>query len=320
MREVRDLVSIILPTYNDEKTVRSTLESLIRLAYDQKEILIVDDGSTDNTPAIVSEYRNHEGVQVIQTTHHGRSHTRNLGFKNARGSLVFFAESDAIYDPNYLTRTTAHFEDPQVGGVLPIGDVLTPESLVEKCLDIEMRIRNAKALANRLKPISAWVYRADVFRQAGGFDERLEVAEDQDLATRVRRLGYDIVYEPSINWWHPAQRSVLDLVKRSARHGRSRIPYCLKYPRKIPFVYLGILSLFTLFLLLSPISSIFPLSALLLLGVVVLTEAIQTLRDGWSVTEDRKYLVILPLLGVVRSLSFTIGFIVGLALFLFSRR
>jgi len=317
---MQDLVSIILPTFNDEKTVRNALESLIKLSYEPKEILVVDDGSTDKTPTIIEEYSSLGMVKAIQIIHHGRSYARNHGFENAHGSLVFFAESDAIYDPNYLTRTVGHFTDPKVGGVLPMGNILNPKSIVEKCMDVEMRIRNAKAQANRLRPISAWVYRADVFRQVGGFDERLEVAEDQDLAIRVRGLGYDIIHEPSINWWHPSPRSVFGIIRRSARHGRMRIPFCLKYPRRIPFTYLGIFFFCAVCFLLSFASPIFPLAALLLLGAAVLAETIQTLRDGWNVTEDRRYLAVLPFLGVVRSLTFTIGFIVGSALFLFSRR
>jgi cellulose synthase/poly-beta-1,6-N-acetylglucosamine synthase-like glycosyltransferase len=317
---MQNLVSIILPTFNDEKTVKSTLESLVRLSYEPKEILVVDDGSTDETLKTIEAYKKQGLIQATETPHHGRSHARNLGFKNARGPIVFFAESDAIYDPDYLTKTVSHLTDPRVGGVLSMGDILNPKSLVEKCMDVEMRIRNARALANKLKPISAWVYRADALKRAGGFDERLEVAEDQDLAIRVRDLGYEIVYEPTVNWWHPAPRSLLDLISRSARHGRKRIPFCIKHPRKTPFTYLGLTLLFLVLLALWLISPVFPILALATLAATVGVEAFRTRREGWEITKERRYLTILPLLGFTRSLSFTVGFIVGAISFPFSRR
>lgn len=317
---MQDLVSIILPTFNDERTVGNTLESLVRLSYEPREILIVDDGSTDGTLKTMEAYKKQGLIQVTETPHRGRSHARNLGFKNARGPIVFFAESDAIYDPDYLTKTVRHLADPRVGGVLSMGDILDPKSLVEKCMDVEMHIRNTRALAKKMKPISAWVYRADALKRVGGFDERLEVAEDQDLAIRVRSLGYDIVYEPTINWWHPASRNLLDLISRSARHGRKRILFCIKHPRKTPFTYLGLTLLFLVLLALWLISPVFPIIALATLAATLGAEVVRTLREGWGIAKDRRYLLILPFLGFMRSLSFTIGFILGVISFPFSNR
>lgn len=101
--------SIVVPTYNEENDIRETIESLIRLDYPEKEILIVDD-STDGTPEIVNEYSD-RGVVLIHPGGGGRCEARNLGVMSSQGEIVCILNADVRPRQDFLERLKAHYEN-----------------------------------------------------------------------------------------------------------------------------------------------------------------------------------------------------------------
>jgi glycosyltransferase involved in cell wall biosynthesis len=101
--------TIVVPTYNEEKDIVETLDALIALDYDDKEILIVDD-STDSTPKIVKSYEN-KGVQLIHPGGGGRCEARNLGIKQATGEIVCILNADVRLPSDFLQRIAFHYEN-----------------------------------------------------------------------------------------------------------------------------------------------------------------------------------------------------------------
>ena len=102
-------LSIIIPVYNAEKHLKNCLDSLIGSLKDDIEIIPVDDGSTDGSPAICDEYRNrYEQISVIHQDNGGASAARNAGLKKARGRYVTFIDSDDKTDPGYIERIREH--------------------------------------------------------------------------------------------------------------------------------------------------------------------------------------------------------------------
>src|SRR5258706_937345 len=91
-------ISVVVCTYNDSKTIRDALTALSNLSYLNYEVIIVNDGSTDNTPGIVSEFE----VKLINSVNMGLSHARNLGMHAARGEIVAYIDDDAFPDPDWL--------------------------------------------------------------------------------------------------------------------------------------------------------------------------------------------------------------------------
>jgi len=102
-------ISIVVPTYNEQKDIAGTLEALIALDYVQKEILIVDD-STDDTPAIVQSYEK-QGVVLIRPGGGGRCEARNLGITKATGDIVCILNADVRPRRDFLQRVAKHYQD-----------------------------------------------------------------------------------------------------------------------------------------------------------------------------------------------------------------
>lgn len=98
------LISVIMPVYNGERFLQEAIDSVLCQTFPDFELLIIDDGSTDNTSAILEKYQNEPKIRIFQGRHQGVSAARNLGVSNARGGFVAFIDSDDRYDPNGLEK------------------------------------------------------------------------------------------------------------------------------------------------------------------------------------------------------------------------
>lgn len=304
-------VSIILPTYNDGDCIERCLNSLIDMRYDKKEIIVVDDGSIDQTKDVLQKYKKNGHITAIHTSHKGRSHARNTGMEMSSGEILFFAEADGVYHPDYITKTIEHFKNPSVGGVLASGRVLNPCSIVQKCINVEFEIREFKMKEGSLSPISAWVFRTWLFKQLGGYDENLEVAEDQDIAIRVREMGYQIAYHPEVLWWHPAPNSLIEFMINAYYHGRERIPFVKKHPEKKPIKQLFLLASLTIIITISTFYQEF-IPIFLVLGVITYFSMLGRIVRLRRNINGKRYLLILPILSVIRATSLAVGYLMGL--------
>src|SRR2546430_5882272 len=116
-------VSVVVCTYNGRRTIRDCLEGLSRLAYPNYEVIVVDDGSTDDTAAVVRRY----DCRLIRTENRGLANARNTGLEAATGEIVAYIDDDAYPDPEWLTYLAATFMSTThaaVGGpnIAPTGD------------------------------------------------------------------------------------------------------------------------------------------------------------------------------------------------------
>ena len=97
------MISIIVPVYNSEKTLRECINSILCQSYCDFEVIIIDDGSTDNSPVICREMAEQdERVVVIHVENQGVSHARNVGMKKSKGDYICFVDSDDTIKPDYL--------------------------------------------------------------------------------------------------------------------------------------------------------------------------------------------------------------------------
>ena len=95
--------SIIIPVYNVEKYIKRCLDSVFNQTFNDFEVIVVDDGSTDKTNTICNDYcKNNENMKVIHTEHVGVSASRNIGINNASGEYILFLDSDDYIDKNSL--------------------------------------------------------------------------------------------------------------------------------------------------------------------------------------------------------------------------
>jgi glycosyltransferase involved in cell wall biosynthesis len=186
--------SVIIPLYNMERHIRRSLDSVLAQTFADFEVVVVDDGSTDNGPAIVQSY-NDQRIRLVQQANAGVSAARNRGIAEAKGLWVAFLDADDEYRPPLLQRfheTISLF--PEVGAVysrLAIcwGDKLTDISTNSNCSPMLVKDYFAFLLDGKNGGYgfhaSSTTIRADVFGKAGLFPLGVKYAEDVDMWYRI---------------------------------------------------------------------------------------------------------------------------------------
>ncbi len=193
-------VSVIIPTYNRGWILRETIDSVLAQDYADYELIVVDDGSTDNTREILDSYG--QDILVLQQSNKGVSAARNRGIAESRAQLVAFLDSDDLWLPQKLVRQVEFFEsnpDALIGQ--------TEEIWVRNGVRVNPKKRHHKfsgmmfepSLALCLVSPSAVMISKILFDIVGLFDESLPACEDYDLWLRVScRYPVYLIDEPLI--------------------------------------------------------------------------------------------------------------------------
>ncbi|MFH1679052.1 MAG: glycosyltransferase, partial [Candidatus Eisenbacteria bacterium] len=225
-------VSVVVCTHNGEKTIRRCCESLMRLEYPSYEVIAVDDGSTDGTPAILGEFP----FRVVRKTNGGLSRARNTGIAHARGEIVAFIDDDAYPDPHwlqYLARSFLEGDHAGVGGP----NILPPESgMVAECVSHSpggpTHVLVSDEEAEHI-PGCNMAFRKAALEEIAGFDPRFVVAgDDVDLCWRLQRQGYKLGFSHGAVVWHYRRDSAWKYLKQQMNYGRAEAMLEVKWPEK----------------------------------------------------------------------------------------
>jgi len=196
-------VSILVPAYNEEKTIGKTLKSLLNLNYpkDKLEIIAINDGSTDNTLKIMKKFEKY-GVKVIDKPNGGKASALNAGLKKAKGEIIVCMDADSVVSKNALKYTLGYFNDPKVGAVASSLKVYKPKNFWQKMQFVEyiynVFLRKVLALMDSVfvVPGPFGLYRRKVLEEVGGWEEG-NLTEDMELTMRIQKAGYKV--EASLN-------------------------------------------------------------------------------------------------------------------------
>ena len=193
-------VSVIIPTYNRGWILRQAVDSVLGQDFEDFELIVVDDGSTDNTREILAAYGN--DIVVLEQNNRGVSAARNRGIASASAPLIAFLDSDDLWKPQKLTRQIEFFSaEPQTL------ICQTEEIWIRNGVRVNPKKRHHKfsgmifepSLALCLVSPSAVMMRSELFERVGMFDESLPACEDYDLWLRVScRYPVDLIDEPLI--------------------------------------------------------------------------------------------------------------------------
>jgi len=305
-------VSVIVPAYNAERTIERCLHALKNQHYprDFYEIIMVDDGSCDNTKNVVLGYHD---VRYIRQENSGPATARNNGAKEAKGEIILFTDSDCAPETDWIKEMVAPFDNPEIIAVK--GAYKTEQrGLVARFAQLEFEERfellKSKESIDMVDTYSAG-YRKDTFLRLKGFDTSFPVAnnEDTELSYRMSKLGYKMVFNP-------------DSIKRYARlkfwRGYWRAVVYKKFPDKMlkdtytpQTLKLQILFLF-LFCLAIPFA-IFSNIVLCLLIFIVLCFFVLTMPFiTLAIRKDRYISIFAPILLGVRAGSLGFGMLWGM--------
>ena len=192
----RPFVSIIIPAFNSEKTIAATVRSAKAVAYDRKEIIVVND-SKDMTPRICRKL----GVRVIQNRKRmGKCHALNLAAKKAKGDILFFLDADTTVDSDAVSKIIPWFSRKKIAVVSPRYVAQESRKLLPKLASIENKFDSSLFKAHMFfgSMISfrgcGVAIRRSFFEKAGGWSETL--IEDVDFAAKTLKSGKKIQYEP----------------------------------------------------------------------------------------------------------------------------
>ena len=225
-------ISVIVCTYNGSRTLRECLSELKKLRYPDYEVIVVDDGSRDQSPVIARE----AGVRLISTENRGLSSARNTGMEAANGEIVVYIDDDAYPDPDWLTYLAATFRSTQhaaVGGpnFAPPGDGSIAECVVN-APGGPVHVLLTDTLAEHI-PGCNMAFRRSCLLEIGGFDAAFRVAgDDVDLCWRIQQRGWTIGFSPAAVVWHHRRNSVMAYWKQQQGYGKAEALLERKWPEK----------------------------------------------------------------------------------------
>jgi cellulose synthase/poly-beta-1,6-N-acetylglucosamine synthase-like glycosyltransferase len=228
-------VSIVVPAYNEGPVIRQSIRSLLTLDYPAYEVLVIDDGSSDDTfLRALEEAEGQPRVRVLRKPNGGKSSALNLGLAQARGSLVLNMDADSKLSANALRVCAQHFEDPAIGAVAGNIKVANRENLVTRLqaieyiqgLSLERRTQSAlRAVSVIGGPLG--LFRREALLQSGGYDHDT-FAEDRDLTLKLLGLGWSVTYEPRAVAECESPSRWLDLLSQRYRWTRGTVQCVLK--------------------------------------------------------------------------------------------
>ncbi len=225
-------ISVVVCTFNGQRTIRDCLNGVGRLEYPDYEVIVVNDGSTDGTAAIIREYP----FRIISTANRGLSAARNTGWEVATGQIVAYIDDDASPDPHWLSYLALTFLNRDCAGVGGPNIPFSNDGMVASCVanapggpaPVLLSDSEAEHVAGcNMAFRKAWL------EAIGGFDSQFRVAgDDVDVCWRLRERGGKLCFSPSAVVWHHYRNSVRAYWKQQTGYGKAEALLEKKCPEK----------------------------------------------------------------------------------------
>ena len=226
-------VSVVVCSYNGAATLAECLASLTRLDYPDYEVILVDDGSTDQTPQIAAQF---PGVKYVRQENRGLSAARNVGAKLAGGRIVAYTDSDCVADPMWLLFLISGMLDQQVEAIG--GPNIPPpcDGPVAACVAASPGGPSHVMIDDRCAehvPGCNMAFDRERLLQLGGFDEQFRVAgDDVDMCWRFLDAGWNIGFSPAAVVWHHRRNTVRGYLRQQKGYGRAEGMLFFKHPQR----------------------------------------------------------------------------------------
>ena len=179
------MISVIMPTYNRASVISRAIKSVLSQTYSDFELIIVDDGSTDDTKSVVSLFDDSRILYHYYSDNQGANHARNVGLKHSRGDIIAFLDSDNEWDFGYLKlqETILKSEDYDVAFCKYVRSYDGRESRVVPDIDsnnLELEEISKRMVQGNIMDTNVTCIKREIYLKCGGFDERLKRFQDWD--------------------------------------------------------------------------------------------------------------------------------------------
>lgn len=249
-------LSIIVLTFDRAPMLKGCLQTLFEQSVprEELEVIVVDDGSSDDTPALVkAQSQNHSELRYVRQPHRGIPAARNLGIRTARAPLVAIVADDYLLAPDYAETILRFFEAHAEAAVVRFKIVASRDDLSSRLSHLYFQISIMNRLTPRprgmgnppnavaslcgdgilcdheLEAAGAAAFRREVLERVGPFDETLQRAEDTDFTRRLRALGFSVCYDPSHEVKHQYLSGCADTLSKCFQTGYNRYFLHRKY-------------------------------------------------------------------------------------------
>jgi len=224
-------ISVVVPAHNCENTIFQTLQSILKQTVSDIDVIVVDDGSTDQTVQIIKSI---SGVRYYYQDNAGPAAARNLGVQKAKGDIVFFTDSDCMPQRDWIEKAIVHFNDPQVVVVAGSYSIANPNNMLAQCIHDEIMFRHHRLMPQNPKSFGSYNFgvKKNVFESVGGFDicYRYASGEDNDLSYKILKAGYKIRFEKNALVDHFHTTRIFKYFKEQYRHGFWRAKMYVDHP------------------------------------------------------------------------------------------
>ncbi len=228
-------VSIIIPAKNAQNTIQKCLDSILNLNYKNFEVIVVNDGSIDDTEKILKTYNN---IKVITTKDTGPSSARNIAIEHASGEFIAFTDADCIADTEWINELLGEFLTETTAGAG--GSQKSPKDETEFGRKIQEFFKIFGFVSDYIKsgcktrqtthnPTCNVMYRKSVLIELGGFLEGLWPGEDVELDYRIKKKGYGLIFNPAAIVYHYRVDNFKGFCRMMFNYGRAQGQLFRKY-------------------------------------------------------------------------------------------
>lgn len=227
-------ISVVIPAHNEEENIGKCIESILENDYPYKQVIVVDDGSTDGTYAVANRYK--DSVLVVRRARSGlKAYALNYGLKFAEGNIIVVLDADTIMSRDALERIAAHFsEESLIAGCGNLRVLNSDDNLLTKLQSYEYIVgfeigRRLQAMFRTILilPGATSVFRKKILDSIGGYDPML--GEDFDLTLKLHKIKGKLDFLPEVYSWTEVPDNWRAWLRQRIRWHRNQIRTLIRH-------------------------------------------------------------------------------------------
>ena len=235
-------ISVVVPAWNESVGILDSVRSLINASYNNLEIVVVNDGSSDNMDSVIKEFIENEFQKLntiktfryIKKSNGGKGSALNEGIKNSKGNLIITMDADTIFEDDAIYNAARYFYKTDLDAAVGNVKIANSKSLLGIIQQIEYTVgfyfKRTHSVFNSEYIIGGafGVFRRDVFNKHGYFDEKIKT-EDIELSTRLQSKGCKLLFLEDSIAHTEGPVTVRDLMKQRLRWKKGRLDTFIKH-------------------------------------------------------------------------------------------
>jgi len=314
-----DNISVIITVYNKQGIIGETIKSLISQPVNFKEIFVIDDGSSDNSPKIIKDFAaKYKNIKYVSQNRRGVAEALNTGIKMSSGDFIAVLDGDVILDKDWILKLMPYFDNEKIGAVSGLTKLGNPKNFWPALSGYNVEFRQSiigQEFVDHLSTCNT-IYRKSALDKVGLFDGRFIYGQDNELSYRMIEGGYKLVLSKKTFCLHFWPESFKSFMKQRSHGALGRMLLIQKHPKRWSgdkvssfryFMELPLGLLFLLFLIASLISRFF----LIFAGLVMIVLYFYQLDEIKVFFKKKKIAlgIFLPFFSLLKSLAWISGII-----------